>query len=366
MNSVDKTDFTWIRELTDLNLAAVLDIALDLRDAGQLTSTPTLQAVPNIVRFSILMPADGAGMRDRYLELRGSALEYLEAKGIVTGWHPVRDPYVHRWQSKVQVNVDQTVLSPVVHALQAEYGTRLKAMNSKMPERDSTTGLLPRAALDTAILDCLGNASETEPLSVVMMDVDKFKSINDTHGHAVGDKVLAEVAHRVSTATKGKGDVYRYGGEEFTLLLPNYSTEEATAVAERLRLAIAAQPVAGIPVTVSFGVSSYPGLSADRDSLMGDADKALYDAKNLGRNLVRVFNEAKPERGPRSPDRKTATADGLTEGEGEKIRNDYFVRRIARCPRDGAVLSVHESQELGVARRRLYVTCGMCGLSAQV
>ena len=117
--------FEWVAELTNLNLTAVLDVALDLRDAGQLTTEVTIRALPDIVRFAILLPADSINMRDRYLDLRAAALQFLKAKDVVTALVPVRDPYGHRWESRVQVEVDQDVLRSVIEALQREYRTRL-------------------------------------------------------------------------------------------------------------------------------------------------------------------------------------------------------------------------------------------------
>jgi hypothetical protein len=116
----------WIAELTNLNLMAVLDVALDLRDAGQLDKRPTISALPDVVRFAALMPADGANMRDRYLELRAAALRFLMEKNVVRALVPVHDSYTHRWQSRVQVDLDLADLQPVVAALQAELAGRNK------------------------------------------------------------------------------------------------------------------------------------------------------------------------------------------------------------------------------------------------
>jgi hypothetical protein len=135
---------SWVRELTNLNLTAILDVMLDLRDAGQLTSRPTIQAVPDIVRFPILMPADGINMRDRYLSLRAAALRFLKDKAVVTALVPVTDPYAHRWQSRVQVDVDQRVIQPLVQALQDEYKVRLTSEGDQPETLSVTTSPLDR------------------------------------------------------------------------------------------------------------------------------------------------------------------------------------------------------------------------------
>ncbi len=120
----------WIPQLTNLNLMALLDVALDLRDGGQLDRRPTINAVPDVVRFPVLMPTDGINMRDRYLELRAGALRFLKDKGVINALLPVKDPYAHRWQSRAQVDLDFDALLPVVTALQAEYASRTKAAES--------------------------------------------------------------------------------------------------------------------------------------------------------------------------------------------------------------------------------------------
>jgi hypothetical protein len=124
----------WIQQLTNLNLMSILDIALDLRDASQLDPRPTISALPDVVRFAALMPTDGINMRDRYMELRAAALRFLKDKGVVSALLPVLNPYAHRWQSRVQVDLDPDVLLPVVAALQKEYASRT---NEKQTQQSS-------------------------------------------------------------------------------------------------------------------------------------------------------------------------------------------------------------------------------------
>ena len=124
-----------------------------------------------------------------------------------------------------------------------------------------------------------------EPLSLIMVDVDHFKKVNDTHGHVTGDKVLKGVAEILKKKVRG-GSAYRYGGEEMAVLLPKAELEGAVQVAERLRAAIEAHKIAGVKVTASFGVAQFePGL-ADPPALVEKADQALYKAKEGGRNRV--------------------------------------------------------------------------------
>src|ERR1019366_5720763 len=130
-----------------------------------------------------------------------------------------------------------------------------------------------------------------QPVSVVMVDVDNFKGVNDSHGHQKGDAVLVAVAARLSSAVAHKAQVYRYGGEEFLLLLRNFDVTEAAVIAERVRKAVEDAELAGLRMTISAGVASAPTHATASDDLIGRADSALYDAKKRGRNLVRIYGE---------------------------------------------------------------------------
>src|SRR5262249_22608605 len=134
------------------------------------------------------------------------------------------------------------------------------------------------------------------PLSLVMIDIDHFKAYNDTYGHQKGDECLREVAQALRNGLHRPGDlVARYGGEEFALILPGTEAKGALAVAEALRSAVEgmAVPHAGSSsasvVTVSVGVgSAMPGDLSTSETLLREADKALYEAKRSGRNRVRL------------------------------------------------------------------------------
>jgi diguanylate cyclase (GGDEF)-like protein len=130
-------------------------------------------------------------------------------------------------------------------------------------------------------------------MSVLMVDIDHFKQINDEHGHLVGDIVLRDVARVMREALRTVDAVGRYGGEEFMIILPHTPREEAWKTAERLRQKVAdhaftsSRKGAGLHVTVSVGVASYPSEKVDTPSaLIRAADEALYRAKEKGRNRV--------------------------------------------------------------------------------
>ena len=158
---------------------------------------------------------------------------------------------------------------------------------ARLSTADPLTGLLNRRGVDTL----LGQVDEQEirRLSVVMADVDHFKSVNDTHGHSVGDAVLRAVANTLAEVVRESDAVARYGGEEFLMVLPGATEKQALRIAERAREAVSREPIrAGdrqVPVTVSFGVAAWsPGES--RESLVKRADEALYEAKEAGRDQV--------------------------------------------------------------------------------
>jgi diguanylate cyclase (GGDEF)-like protein len=157
-------------------------------------------------------------------------------------------------------------------------------------------------------------------LAVVMVDADKFKNLNDTHGHQVGDAVLIEIARRLTETAGDAGIVCRYGGEEFAVILPGANRRDAAMMAETLRLAIASTPVEvsqlhvkadSVPVTASMGVAVFEPAVAQRINtpqlLVQAADKALYAAKHAGRNCVRVFH-LKPAATPSASASATITS----------------------------------------------------------
>jgi diguanylate cyclase (GGDEF)-like protein len=126
-----------------------------------------------------------------------------------------------------------------------------------------------------------------QEVSVIVADLDHFKMVNDTHGHTVGDKVLQGTAHRLCGCLRAFEAAYRVGGEEFVILLPGVSGEEALTLAERVRAAVGEDPVAGLKVTLSLGVSgTEPGEPFEYQRIFQRADAALYQAKQTGRNRV--------------------------------------------------------------------------------
>lgn len=136
-------------------------------------------------------------------------------------------------------------------------------------------------------------------LSTIVLDIDRFKSVNDTHGHAAGDEALRAVA-ATCKANLRAGDLFgRLGGEEFCIVLPHVDREGAKAVAEKMRAAISAQPVEGdfgaLTVTASFGISSLSIVTKDIETLLAQADAAMYHAKNSGRDRCVCWNSIRAD-----------------------------------------------------------------------
>jgi diguanylate cyclase (GGDEF)-like protein len=131
------------------------------------------------------------------------------------------------------------------------------------------------------------------PLSLIISDIDNFKTFNDTYGHQQGDIILIETAKIFRISVREIDIVARYGGEEFAIILPETDTEEAAAAAERIRKRVESYEYPSkkgkLKVTISLGIATFPKHTRDKESLIEMADKALYKAKDLGKNRAQVY-----------------------------------------------------------------------------
>lgn len=193
------------------------------------------------------------------------------------------------WNASIISRADRRRLS-VEAALQLSESA-LRAANEALAlqvRTDSLTGVRNRMALDEELKRATQNLHRynTEVFSVLMIDVDYFKRYNDTFGHLAGDDVLRTVAQLLETTCRGTDTVGRYGGEEFAILLPHTAEPGARLIAERLRAAVAQYEWTDAPITVSIGIATASPLSIDADEVLHEADTALYNAKQSGRNRV--------------------------------------------------------------------------------
>ena len=156
---------------------------------------------------------------------------------------------------------------------------------SKLAARDGLTGAWNRRSLDDAVSQLL-NRHERKPIkaSLIIMDLDHFKKINDTHGHAVGDEILINIAGLLRSVVRISDQIYRYGGEEFVLIAEGADITEAAIIAETIRTRVEkSELVPGQKITISLGVAELKQASNEQQWLML-ADEALYRAKHEGRN----------------------------------------------------------------------------------
>jgi diguanylate cyclase (GGDEF)-like protein len=170
------------------------------------------------------------------------------------------------------------------------YQKQLEEANARLEERsltDKLTGVANRAGFDRRLHEEIERCKRYgSRLSLLMIDVDHFKSYNDSHGHLAGDEALAAVALTMQEICRPVDLIARYGGEEFAVILPTTDQTGAVQTAERLRKAIAATPVGNGFLTVSIGTTTLDSTDKTSRQLIQEADKALYEAKGAGRNRV--------------------------------------------------------------------------------
>ncbi len=258
--------------LTDPNSGTVLDAN---PAAGRLFGMPAIELV-------------GKTVTELGVFGRGNAIEARLNNGV--------EVKIDRSLMRIQdyFEVEQVLLHDQTEVKKAQ--VLLQAANEKLKSlslTDTLTGLPNRRALEERLEKELSTALNSgSPLSVAFVDIDHFKKLNDTHGHAGGDRVLILVAQLLQETLKRDGFVARYGGEEFVCILPGMSPQMAKFALELCRKSLeesripegATQPLG--KVTASFGMASFPEDGNTLDGILKVADLLLYDAKSQGRNIV--------------------------------------------------------------------------------
>jgi diguanylate cyclase (GGDEF)-like protein len=255
---------------------------------------------PELLILDWVMPeVDGPELCRRIRKQQRNIYPYIllvtgkdDKQDVVEGLEAGANDYLtkpfDRNELRARVRVGSRVLILQRALIKAREDLRFQATH------DLLTGIWNRGAVLDLLHRELERAARSETLtSVLMLDVDEFKKINDTHGHLIGDEVLREVAARIRGAVRSYDLVGRYGGEEFLVVLPGCGKNEIEESANRIRLAIAASPTRcadlDIRVTASIGATlATPGNRSANDILLA-ADTALYEAKARGRNRVCIL-----------------------------------------------------------------------------
>jgi len=263
------------------------------------------QTVDLILLDRVLPDMDGSDVC-RWLKLdqncRDIPVIMLTAKGEMTdrvsGLEAGADDYLPKPFNETELNarIYARLRSKVQQDELKQKNRQLEDMLTRVENlaiMDPLTGLFNRRRFESILANEFKRAARYQnPLSCLMIDIDHFKSVNDTFGHQTGDMVLKEVAGIIQTTIREVDTAARWGGEEFVVLSPNTSRENAKRVAERIRSAFTSHAFAGIDgqrVTISIGISGTPSPSIDtKDKLIHAADVALYEAKKNGRNRVEV------------------------------------------------------------------------------
>ncbi|AJR25768.1 histidine kinase [Sphingobium sp. 22B] len=217
-------------------------------------------------------------------------------------------------------DITKTTHRIVLEALQGKYEkTQLATKFERLARFDSLTGVENRMAMQMRLREMFdGRRSDQDPMAVFWMDLDRFKEINDSLGHMIGDQLLCRVAERLSRALDGRGHVARFGGDEFVLICPGASRAEAERIADDVMAEFTHDFDVGgysLGVTASMGIAVAPGDGQDSDELLQHADMALYQAKHAGRNRHAQFAWSMKERQNRTYDLEMGLRGAMANNE---------------------------------------------------
>jgi len=221
---------------------------------------------------------------------------------IVTGLDSGADDYVvkpfHKDELRSRVKVGRRMVRLERSLQQANRKLQIMAVTDSLTELFNHAAILTRFAEERS-----RSQREGTPLSVIMADIDFFKTVNDKYGHVAGDKVLLEVARRIKGASRQYDSLGRYGGEEFMVVLPGTDAEEARDVADRLHHEVGNSPFdigsQSINVSISVGYGTIPWMmDIEEESIIRAVDAALYRAKENGRDRVESIHDEDFQRKP--------------------------------------------------------------------
>ena len=242
---------------------------------------------------------------------------------------------------------DYTIEVPTAGGgLEARLGIAINGISTSLADTydratvDRLTGVANRQALLSNLFSEVERATRYgRPLCVAFVDIDHFKAVNDSYGHAAGDTVLRGVAQTIAENLRASDLIGRYGGEEFMLILTETDVEEGAALSEKLRELVERQRVAiegnpALSVTVSIGIAGGSGQQLRMETLVRDADAAMYSAKSLGRNQTYIFEEPDEDsRVPRAPISEAGRARAMEIGRRARdAATDVLTSFIAPLP----------------------------------
>jgi two-component system cell cycle response regulator len=265
--------------------------AWEIIEAGQ---------APKLMILDWMMPGiDGVELCSRIRRLGGNEYVYIilltakvQKEDVVTGLAAGADDYItkpfNKQELQLRLRAGRRILDLQEQLLAVQEKLREEAVH------DPLTGLFNRRIVEETLeAESDRSSREGTSLSIVMLDIDNFKRVNDTLGHLAGDSVLREIAVKISNSVRTYDVVARYGGEEFLMILPGCSGKEAYELAERVRRRIADEIMdtseGMIAITASLGiVTTKSGVKLDSTELIAAVDAAMYKAKANGRNRVEV------------------------------------------------------------------------------
>ena len=257
--------------------------------------------VPTIAIFDWVMPGlEGVDLCRKVRRLARQHYTYVllltsktEKQDVIEGLGAGADDYVSKpfnpKELQARLLVAQRIIGFQEQLIATREELRIQATH------DFLTQLLNRAGIMEALTQEMNRSDRREGVfSVILADIDHFKKINDTYGHATGDQVLREVATRMKASLRSYDVAGRYGGEEFLVIVPDCDESAALHVAEKIRKAVCSTPIENLggnrTASISLGVSTRSS-GASADALLSVADAALYQAKSLGRNCVQVASQ---------------------------------------------------------------------------
>ena len=272
------------------------------RDGAEAWRALDSESAPRLAILDWMMPGlDGVEICRRVRAAAREPYIYIllltartESQDLVEGMEAGADDYLTKpfvaQELRVRLRAGRRILDLQSELMAAREALRIQATH------DALTGIANRGAVLDAMNAALARAArDNGPVAVLMTDIDRFKSINDTFGHQAGDEILCEAANRMRGAVRAYDTVGRYGGEEFLIVLPGSAADGARSQAERIREAFNSEPFRArneaFEVTCSFGVAWRDTAGpADAAALIREADLALYMAKANGRNRVECFS----------------------------------------------------------------------------